>query len=94
MERKVLIMAIQQTKKQSDLEKRLSLLRQQVHGKQQYSAPKAESSVTPNTLTPSSDVSYLYEDISKIGILSGIALGFQVILFFLIKSHVLNLKFF
>lgn len=101
MERKVLIMSIEATKKQSDLEKRLSLLRQQVHGKQEFRIQNSDfrfknASATnhqPPT-TNRSDITYLYQDLAKIGILAGLALGFQLILFFLTKNHILNLKFF
>ena len=88
-------MSIQQTKKQSDLEKRLQLLRLQVHGKQDFKVQRKPSEIGSAKITNTiSDVSYLYQDLSKIGILASMAIGFQIILFFLIKNHLLNLKFF
>lgn len=90
-------MAIVQTKKQSDLEKRLKLLRQQVYGKekvesitrpanyQQHAAPSSQ---------PTTDLTYLYQDLFKILVFSSFAIGAQVILFFLSKNHILNLNFF
>jgi len=95
IERKVLNMAIQQTKKHSDLEKRLSLLRQQVYGKQQFKFEGKNSTATSkDSNNLSNDTTYLYKDLSKIGILASIALGFQVILFFLTRNHLVNLKLF
>jgi hypothetical protein len=91
IERKVLPMAIEATKKVSDLEKRLRLIRQQVHGKQEY---KIQSQSSTPTHTPLSDIVYLKQDILKIGIFSTIAIGVQVILFFLTRNHILNLKLF
>lgn len=106
-------MAIQQTKRQSDLEKRLALLRRQVYGKgseSRYISKSVGQSInesetpthrytdTPNrrtteTLT-SSDTTYLRQDLLKIAALSSIAIGAQVILFFLSKNHILRLNLF
>lgn len=83
-------MSIQQTKKQSDLEKRLRLLRTQVYGKseiQQASTPSSSASTR-------SEVSFLYQDLLKIGVLSALALGFQIVLFILLKNHTLNINLF
>ncbi len=94
-------MSIQQTKKTSDLEKRLRLLRQQVHGREQFNAesPKYKledkfSSTNQSTKDSVSDVAYLKQDLLKIVILSTLALGSQIILFFLIKNSIINLNFF
>lgn len=98
-------MAIQQTKKQSDLEKRLRLLRQQVYGKDQSSTISYQSSdkkqersddrrLTTESYFATSDVSYLYQDLLKILILSSLAIGAQVIIFILSKNHILNINFF
>lgn len=100
-------MAIQQTKKQSDLEKRLRLLRQQVYGKH------VEATTTQTTSTPSSynfqakktesridfqiastDINYLYQDLLKIFTLASLALAIQIVLFFLLKQSILNFNFF
>lgn len=99
-------MSIHQLKKQSDLEKRLRLLRQQVYGKDPDRSEKSDIRVIPthqstNTSTHQntntqvmSDTVYLYQDLFKIGILTSFAIGVQVILFFLTKNHILNLNFF
>ncbi len=94
-------MAIIQTKKQSDLEKRLQLLRRQVYGREpesQYISKSVDQPKTPihrTTDTPiSSDLTYLHHDLLKILTFSSFAIGAQVILFFLLKNHILNLNFF
>lgn len=96
-------MAIHQTKKQSDLEKRLKLLRQQVYGRKPVVSSKqyvVGKEITPrNTHTPNyqphtTDVTYLYQDLIKIGIYASVAIGAQIILFILSKNHILNLNFF
>ncbi len=101
-------MAILQTKKQTDLEKRLKVLRQQIYGKtanqkvntlvkqkgeftHQYTDSQVHKS---NTEVGRNDISYLYQDLFKIGILATCALGIQIILFFLIRNHILVLNFF
>ncbi len=94
-------MPIQQTKRQSDLEKRLKLLRQQVYGKPEVKVEKIGSvNSIPATInyqsvtTDSSDVAYLRQDLLKILLLSAAAFGTQFLLFGLTKNHVLNLNFF
>ncbi len=100
-------MAIQQTKKQSDLEKRLRLLRQQVYGKEpdrklavksdksNFQLPTSNlSSSTSHISPPTSDMTYLYQDLRKILVLSCLAIGIQVIIFALTKNHILNLNLF
>lgn len=102
IERKVLSMSIQQTKKQSDLEKRLKLLRQQVSGKNEFKTQNLEFKIKDKTninyqskiSNSTSDTTYLYQDLTKIALLSSFALGTQIILFFLIKNHILNLNLF
>lgn len=88
-------MAITEAKKQSDLEKRLKLLRQQVYGK---SAEKLTYRHTDNPIASdslkSTDITYLHQDLFKILTLSSLAIGVQLILFILMKNHVLNLNFF
>lgn len=84
-------MAIHLTKKQSDLEKRLMLLHRQVYG-------KAENKITsqPNN-TSSTDVSnitYLYKDLLKIALLSSVAIGIQITLYFLLQNHILKFNLF
>lgn len=100
-------MAIQQTKKRSDLEKRLQLLRRQVYGKEEnkkssvYGLPSTEiakhSILQPHQTTAEvgiSDITYLHQDLLKILIFASCAIGGQAILFFLLKNHILNINFF
>jgi hypothetical protein len=91
--RKDLSMSIQTTKKSSDLEKRLKLLRTQVHGKEQFRFESNSTSSSPAS-DHLSDMVYLKNDLLKIGIFSTLALGFQIILFLFFKHSILNLKFF
>ena len=83
-------MTIQQAKKQSDLEKRLRILHQQVYGRN--SLIKIEESNSSKSTQP--EVRYLYQDLTKIATLASVALGIQIISFILLKNHILNLKFF
>ncbi|MBI2196329.1 hypothetical protein HYU45_01825 [Candidatus Daviesbacteria bacterium] len=103
-------MAIQQTKRQSDLEKRLQLLRRQVYGKdiqsQRVKESKSQYSDTltyqhteipvhrPTDTLISSDLTYLHQDLLKIATLSSLAIGSQIILYFLLKNNILNLNLF
>ncbi len=86
-ERKFLRMSIQQTKIQSDLEKRLKLLHRQVYG-------KSENKLTYSDNITTSDISYLYQDLSKIAFLSSVAIGTQIILYFLLQNHILKFNLF
>jgi len=102
-------MAIQQSKKQSDLEKRLQLLRRQVYGRESVTSSKyhvvREEKTLENTHTtnyplrseasqlPTTDLVYLHQDLFKILTLASLAIGGQVVLFFLVKNHILNLVF-
>jgi len=54
----------------------------------QYSA-----SNLPNPTSIQTDISYLYHDLVKIGLLASLALGIQLILFFLMKNQIIHLKF-
>ncbi|OGE33986.1 hypothetical protein A3C59_05440 [Candidatus Daviesbacteria bacterium RIFCSPHIGHO2_02_FULL_36_13] len=72
-------MSIQQTKKQSDLEKRLRIVRQQMYGKDSYSL-NSESPITKSSTPLKSDTAYLYQDLLKISILSSLAIGSQILL--------------
>ena len=83
-------MPIQQSKKQDDLEKRLKLLRSQVYGKN-FSVSENYSPKSPATI--SQDTSYLYRDLLKILVLASFAIGFQIILFILVKIHLVSLSF-
>lgn len=97
-------MAISQSKKQSDLEKRLQILRRQVYGKsidkpeiqvKQYSNIKTSyntASANPTTLQLN-DLNYLHQDLFKILVLSILAIGAQVTIFFLLQNNILKLNF-
>ncbi|MEK7616685.1 MAG: hypothetical protein AAB414_01380 [Patescibacteria group bacterium] len=89
-------MAIHELKKQTDIEKRLKLLRQQIYGKEKKWEVRGEKITTTHLphLTSSAEISYLYKDLLKILIFASLAIGAQVILFFLSKNHILNLNFF
>lgn len=99
-------MAIQQTKKQSDLEKRLQILRRQVYEKErivqsasQINSDKIEYNVQstktknyePRTMNSHTDLTYLYKDLTKILVLSTLAIGGQIVLFFLLQNHVFKI---
>ena len=81
-------MAIQQTKRQSDLEKRLQILRKQVYGKNEF---KVQNNITTNS---SSDLTYLGQDLLKSLLFSSAAIGIQLVLFTLIKNNILKLNLF
>ncbi len=98
-------MAILETRHQTDLEKRLQLLRRQVYGKQEFRVKdKLTTNYPPANATHSvaggpttnllSDLSYLHKDLLKILIFASVAIGAQAILFFLLKNHLLNINFF
>lgn len=80
-------MALLQSKKHSDLEKRLKLLRQQVYGKVEG------ANQTQVDYSASADINYLSSDLFKILTLSSLAIGIQVILFLLVRNHILNINF-
>ena len=84
-------MPIQQLHKQSDLEKRLRLLRQQVYGKGHAKISESHS-VRQSQKMYQSDITYLNEDLTRISILATLAIGVQIILFTLTKNHILNLN--
>jgi len=90
-------MSIQESRKQSDLEKRLKLIRQQVYGKEnkQFLAFNYQSPDKPNHSDSfRTDITYLNQDLLKIFIFSALALGIQITLFILSKNYILNLNFF
>jgi len=102
-------MSIHQTKQQSDLEKRLRLLRQQVYGRSanQYisksvSQKDSESDTPTHSLREASrptdtlilsDFTYLRHDLFKILFLSSVAIGAQIILFYLMQHNLLKFNF-
>lgn len=86
-------MAIIQTKKQTDLEKRLKILRQQVYGKNTSTSVNQYTCGLDKTNTPSSDISYLYKDLTKILVMATSAIAFQVTLFIFMQRHLITLGF-
>jgi len=92
-------MAITESKKQSDIEKRLQLLRQQVYGKESEKLrmtqlkPANQKAGESAVESFRSDTAYLHQDLFKILILSSLAIGIQLILFILTRNHILNLFF-
>lgn len=88
-------MAIQLSKKQSDLEKRLKLLHNQVYGKSQFAVNSKQFSAKDKVyMNSSSDITYLRQDLLKIVTLSAGAIAIQIVLYFSLQNHVLNLKLF
>ncbi|MBI2085762.1 hypothetical protein HYT74_00305 [Candidatus Daviesbacteria bacterium] len=98
-------MAIQQTKKQSDLEKRLQLLRKQVYGNEKFRVQSSPASLreagraefrveNKGTVNSSNDLTYLGQDLLKILIFSSAAIGIQIVLFILLKTNILKLNLF
>ncbi len=93
-------MSIQQSQKKSDLEKRLKILRQQVYGKRQdltslpasFSTKSLGISVWNND-NEASDIANLYKDLSRILILSLMALGAEITLFVLVNNNFIKLGF-
>ena len=89
-------MSIQLSKKQSNLEKRLKLLRYQVYGKS--AAPQISASENQNyrrqTEVSTSDIVYLKQDLLKIFFFSTLAIGTQIILYHLLQNHILNFNLF
>ncbi len=84
-------MAQHQSARKSDLEKRLKILRSQVYGKQSYfvEPTKIESGAQVSS-TAVSDLKYLSRDLWKILALSGLALGTEAVLFFLLQNQILK----
>lgn len=81
-------------------EKRLEELKRQLYGKEKISLPQKHNGVKISTVTLPSpkvhvatqDLGYLKRDLTKIFILSGFAIGFQLILYFLSLKNLINLN--
>ncbi len=85
-------MAITQSKKQSDLEKRLQLLKQQVYGKTNNSTLKSASPTftkSNNTYNTHSDLAFLQADLIKITVFTVLILSAQLGLFYLIQNKII-----
>ena len=88
-------MAIQLSKKQSDLEKRLKILHNQVYGKTQLSVNSAQfTAKNKESSSSNSDIVFLQKDLLKIATLSSLAIAVQFMLYYLLQHHLLNFKFF
>lgn len=96
-------MAIHESRHQSDLEKRLRLLRQQMYGKSQSPAISHQPSDKKQMIKPEgprlasesySDITYLRADLLKIAIFSAFIFGAQAALYFLLKQNLLNINLF
>lgn len=94
-------MAIHQIQRQTDLEKRLQLLRRQIYGKNPDRSDEIRTSENRSSDTPISsakpmlvDTTYLHHDLRKILTFSSVAIGIQVILFILLQNHILRINFF
>lgn len=82
-------MADQYSIKPSDLEKRLKILKGQVYGRQ---SPVFSSQTSDKQLI--TDIDFLKVDLLRISLLTSIALGVQIVLFFLSKNGFLKLNLF
>ena len=84
-------MAIQETKKQSDLEKRLQILRRQAYGGKPIETVVYKSN---NQLIHQSanttDINFLRQDLIKITIFSLLALSAQFILYFALRNNLVK----
>ena len=86
-------------------EKRLQTLRQQLYGKEEpkqtslKSAPKKISYTSAARLNPTATVTsafttpYLKQDLLKVTVLTLIAIGSQLLLYFLLRNQMLKLNF-
>lgn len=88
-------MAIEETYKRSEIEKRLKLLRNQVYGKSRYQVSKTleqgNSGTSKTTSSISGEISYVYKDLMKVLIYSTIAIGVQIVLYIAIQQNVVKL---
>lgn len=102
-------MAIHQTKGKSDLEKRFRQLRAQVYGQSHpteqtpstprssaYSISSVAKLVENQAGTKTADISdmqHLYTSVTKIALLTSLAIGAELLLYFMTNSKIINLKF-
>ena len=87
--------------RQSDTEKRLQLLQTQLYGKMgevssiKYQASSKEGlkqeTLNTNYVIPNTDTTYLKHDLAKIVLLSTLAIGIQLLLYFGSRSNLLRL---
>lgn len=85
-------MSIQTSTRQVDLENRLKLLQQQIYGKKtsfklrQEDEAKPQPSHTINHNFLSFELPFVYKDLTKIALLSSLALLTQIVLFLLTQN--------
>lgn len=82
-----------QTHKKSEMEKRLQVLRQQLYSQPSKSVEEIKVTSNNKTAVVSEDQLYLKQDLTKIIILSSLALAIQFLLFLSVHSKVINLPF-
>ena len=88
-------MAIQTSYKQSELEKRVKILRQQTYGKRHIRYTKETNMQRPDqSITIHSENLYLRQDLLKISLLTALAFGIQITLFYLVQNNVLKIYLF
>lgn len=96
-------MSINSQKKQSDLEKRFKQMQSQFYGKEtlklspsNFVIPENLKSVpsSKNLNFVSSDLEFLYRDLTKIFILSMMAFGIQIVIFYLFQNNILRVSYF
>jgi len=102
-------MAIHESKHSSDLDKRFRQLRQQIYGKQSPSQPGPDSTKSSVYSISSvaekiedqagtktaviSDMQHLYSSVTQIALLTSIAIGAELLLYFMTKSKIIHLGF-
>lgn len=92
-------MSIHQTKKETS-DKKLQKIHEQLHGKgnslnisSKFTYNSHLNTTKPISNTAVTDIAYLNHSLIKIFILSFLALGAQLLLFYLEQNHYINLNF-
>lgn len=99
-------MSIRRTHQTSDAEKKLKQLQQQIYGKsvdlgtnqlqekqRQYSLNQTTINNAASTKTMPSDLAYLKIDLIKIALFSFLAIGAELLIYFLSSKHIINLSY-
>lgn len=91
-------MSIHQTKKDT-ADKKLQKIQEQLHGKQIHYQDSFSFKATTDVPKISSnnqvsDIKYLHQSLIKISIISFLAIGIQILLFYLQQNHYINLNLF
>ena len=101
-------MAVNVTKRKDNLESKIHKLNEQLSGKQAGLASRqgnyisipvqfnkdnlSTGSLRNQSLETSSDTIYLHQSLTKIALFSTLAIGSQLLLFFLTRSHIININ--